>query len=148
MDQLALHDGTKLSGKWPYSEDTAFVVEKNTAYPVAQIDDHVKHTFREHKQEADHLANVGAEEQRKSPLERETTQNWKDVRGFWDGSTKTDGRSTCGVVIKSVDPDKWITIIEITVTLWTCRSLAAEVAGASVLTGILDLVLGKSLWKT
>ena len=62
MDQLALHDGTKLSGKWPYSEDTAFVVEKNTAYPVAQIDDHVKHIFREHKQEADHLANVGAEE--------------------------------------------------------------------------------------
>ena len=38
------------------------------------------------------------------------TENWKEVRGFWDVSTKTDGRSGCGIVIKGVDWDMWITI--------------------------------------
>ena len=33
--------------------------------------------------------------------------------GFWDGRTKTDARSGCGVVIKGVDQDKWITINKI-----------------------------------
>ena len=42
---------------------------KKIAYPVAQIDDYVKHIFREHNQEADHLANLGAEEQRKIMIE-------------------------------------------------------------------------------
>ena len=75
--------------------------------PVAQIDDYVKHTFCEDNQEADHLANFGAEWQRKITVERgSNAENWKAVRGFWDGSTKTDGRSCCGVVIKGVDRDE------------------------------------------
>ena len=38
---------------------------------MGQVDDHVKHVFREHNQEADHLANLGAEEQRKVTVEKE-----------------------------------------------------------------------------
>ena len=42
---------------------------------------------------------------------KETIQEiGKAVRGFWDGSNETDGRSRCSVVIKGVDKDKWITI--------------------------------------
>ena len=63
--------------------------------------------FREHNQEADHLANLGAEGERKVTVEKEDNkENWKAVRGFWDGSKKTDGRSGCGVMIKGVDSDR------------------------------------------
>ena len=93
---------------------------------------------------------MGAEGQRKITVEEgNSTENWKAVRGFWDGSKKTDGRAGCGVVIKGVDRDKWITIRKIAVLLKACTDMAAEVVGASVLTGILDLVLGKpSVWTT
>ena len=66
--------------------------------------------FRGHNHEADSLANLGAEGQRKIIVETSSnTENWKAVRGFSDGSNKTDGRSG-GVVIKGVDQDKRITI--------------------------------------
>ena len=111
---------------------------------MAQIDDYVKHIFREHDQETDHLANLGVEEQRKITVEKgNNTENWKVVRGFWDGNQKTDGRSGCGVVIKGVDRDQWITISKIAVPWNACAAMTAEVVGASVLTGILDLVIGK-----
>ena len=50
--------GQKASGEhWTGSEHTALMVRKRKiAYPVAQIDDYVKHIFREHNQEADNLA--------------------------------------------------------------------------------------------
>ena len=51
-----------------YSEDPAFVVEGKKAYPVRMIDDCVKHTCREHHQDANHLANLGTDGQRKSQL--------------------------------------------------------------------------------
>ena len=61
----------------------------------------MKHIFREHNQEADHLASMGAEGQRKITVETgNNAENWKAVLGFWDGSTKTDEESGCGVVIK------------------------------------------------
>ena len=34
---------------------------RKVAYPVAQVGDYVRHVFREHNQEADHLANFDAE---------------------------------------------------------------------------------------
>ena len=48
-------------------------------------------------------------------------------------------------VIKGVDRDrdKWITVSTIAAPLKSCTAMAAEVVGASVLPGILDLVLGK-----
>ena len=51
------------------------------AHPVGQVDDYVKHVFREHNQEADHLANLGAEDQGKVSVEtQDDTENWKGVR--------------------------------------------------------------------
>ena len=35
-------------------------------FPFSKIDGNVKHIFREHSQEADHWANLGAEAQRKN----------------------------------------------------------------------------------
>ena len=48
-------------------------------------------------------------------------------------------------MIKGVDWDKWITISQMAVPFKTCTAMAAEVVGASVLTGILDLVLAKAI---
>ena len=67
------------------------------------------------------------------------------MRGFWDGSTKTDGRSGCGVVIKGVDRDRWITISNTAVLLKACTAMAPEVVGVSRLTGILNLMLRKTI---
>ena len=53
---------------------------------------------------------------------------------------KTD-RSCCGVLIKGVDRDKWMS--KIAVPLEMSTAMAAEVVGASGVTRILDLVLGK-----
>ena len=39
------------------------------------------HTFREHTQEADHLANLGANEMKKGTVEKESNiERWKGVR--------------------------------------------------------------------
>ena len=53
---------------------------------------------------------------------------------------KKNGWSGCGVVIKAVDEDKWMTISDIAAPLKACTAMAAEIAGASVLTGVLDLL--------
>ena len=72
---------------------------------MAQVDDHVKHIFREHNQEADHLANLGAEAPRKITIEKgeNIQKTGRQLEGFCDGNTKTDGQSGCGVVIKGVE---------------------------------------------
>ena len=57
----------------------------------------VKHVYREHGQEADHWANIGAKGQRKKVLDRrDNSETWKAVRGFGDGSFKHNGKSGCG----------------------------------------------------
>ena len=92
------------------------------------------------------MANLGAEGQRKITIEKgDTTEHWKAVRGFCDGSTRTDGRSGCGVVIKGVDQDKCITSSKIAAPLKACTAMAAEVAGVCVLMGILDLVMRETI---
>ena len=112
------------------------------ALPISQIDDYVKHIFREYNREADHWANLGAEGQRKILWTKEIIL--KDgVRAFWDGSFQINGRSGCGVVIKGVDRNKWITVSKIAVPLGICTALTAEVAGVCVLAGILVFVLSK-----
>ena len=93
----------------------------------------------------DRWANLGAEEQRKVTVEKEeNTENWKAVRGFLEGSQKKDGRSGCGVLIKGVDSDKWITTSNFAVLLRTCAAMAAENVGAGVLTDVLDLLSGEN----
>ena len=101
------------------------------------MDDYVEHIFREQNQEANHWANLGAEGQRTVVVDRgNNTERWKAVRGFWDGSSKVNGRSGCGVVSNGVDRDKWITISKIAVLLGIGTATTAAVMGVCVLTGI------------
>ena len=76
-------------------------------------------------------------------LKKKCIENWKALRRIWDGSTKTNGRIGCGVVIPGVDSDTWITINKIAVFSRMCTAMAAEVVGVCVLTGIMDFALGK-----
>ena len=70
---------------------------------------------------------------------------WKAVKGFWDGSCKDNGRSRCGVAIKGVDRERWVTISRSAVPLKVGTAMGAEMMGVCVLTGILDLVFHKCL---
>ena len=70
---------------------------------------------------------------------------WRAVKGYWDGSFNDNGIIGCGVVIKGVDRERWVTISRIAVPLKVGTTMAAEVAGVCVLTGILVLVLNKCL---
>ena len=64
------------------------------------------------------------------------------MRGSCDGVAY--GRSGCGV-LQGLDRDRWITISKIAVPLKACTAMAADAAGASILTVILDLVLRKTI---
>ena len=59
------------------------------------------------------------------------------MKGYWDGCFKYNGRSVCGVVIKGVDRERWVTISKIAVPLQVGTAMAAEVAGVCVFKGIL-----------
>ena len=119
--------------------------KKKMANLLQKIDDYVKHIFREHK-EADHWANVGAEGQRKVVIDRKSNgDTWKAVKGFCDGSCKVNGTSGCGVAIKEVDRERWVTISRSAVPLKVGTAMGAEMMGVCVLTGILDLVFHKCL---
>ena len=84
---------------------------REIANPISKIDDCVKHVLRQHSQEADLLANMGTERQRKFIVDRcIITETWKAVKGFWDGSAKDNGKSGCGVVIKGFDRNTWVMI--------------------------------------
>ena len=77
----------------------------------------MKHIFREHNQEADHLANLGADGQWKITTDGvKNTEGWKAVRGYLDGDKKDNGHS--GVVITAVDKERWITISKNCSTRW------------------------------
>ena len=69
------------------------------------------------------------------------------VKGFWDGSCKDNWKSGCGVVIKGVDRERWVMISIIAVLLKVGTAMTAEMMGVCVLTGILDLVFHKCVFK-
>ena len=84
--------------------------KRRIAHPISKID-HPMRTVREHNLEADHLANLGAKGQRQIVVDKgNNDEKLKAVLGLWDGSSKINDRSGCGVVIKGVDRNKWITI--------------------------------------
>ena len=98
--------------------------KKGVAEPISNID-----------QEADHWANMGAQGRRKIVIDRrEESTVWKATRGLWDGSFKDNGRSGCGIVVKGVDREKWVTITKIALPLKASATMAAEVVGVCVLT--------------
>ena len=89
---------------------------------------------------------MGAEEQRKVVIDwKSNAARWKAVKGFGDGSCKDNGESGCGVVIKGVDRERWVTISRIAVPLKVGTAIAAETMGVCMPTGILDLVFHKCL---
>ena len=48
-----------------------------------KIGEYVKHIFRGHNQEADHLAKMGADGMKKITVEKDgNDERWKEVRGF------------------------------------------------------------------
>ena len=118
--------------------------KRRAVTPISNIDNFVKHIYRKHNQEADRWAGIGAQGRRKIGR-KDVPTTWKAIRGFWDGSFKDDGRSGCGIVIKGVDRQKWVTICKIAVPLKVGAALAAEVIGVCVLTSVLDLILCRSL---
>ena len=75
---------------------------------ISKTDDFVKHVFREHNKEADHWANIGAEGQRKIVIDKSnTSETWKAVSGYWDGSVKDNGETwmRCGDQRRSTGTD-------------------------------------------
>ena len=114
--------------------------------PLSKIDVFVNHVHKEHNQEADLWANIGAQGQRKMIVDRSNhTETWKAVTGFWDGRFKDNGKSGCGVVIKGVDRVNWVTINKIAVPLKVGTAMAAEVMGVCVITEFRDLVFNRCL---
>ena len=100
---------------------------------MSQIDDYVKHIFRKHSREDDYnrefVRKKGRMEKRYVGIETVAKKN----------------RCGCGVAIRGVDKDKWITTRKSAVSLQTCTAMIADLFGASVLTGMLDLLLDKTL---
>ena len=115
---------------------------RQASRPVGKIEDFVKHVFREHTQEGDHLANVVEGKRREELLSMASTTLVKASRG-WDGSRKDNGSSGCGVVMRAFDRKNWITISKIVVPLKVCTAIAAELTGVNVLAEVLDLLLDK-----
>ena len=54
------------------------------------------------------------------------------MKGFWDGSSKHNGGSGCGVVIQGVDRGNRITISKVAVPMGVGTVMAAEVIGVCV----------------
>ena len=51
----------------------------------------------------------------------------KAVKRFWDGSSKNNGRSDCGIVIEGVDKDTWVTLSKVAVPMGVGTAMAAKV---------------------
>ena len=60
-------------------------------------------------------------------------------------ASKTMAEGGCGVVIKGVHRERWVTISKIAIPLKVGAAMAAEIAGACVLTGIIDRIFCKCL---
>ena len=103
--------------------------KRKGAFFLSQIDEYVKHIFGEHKQVITGRTWVQKDREQLLWTKGNNTEKWKAVRGFWDGSSKRDGKSGCGVVIKGADRNKLITISKIRVLLDTCTATTAEVVG-------------------
>ena len=92
--------------------------KRRVAKPISNIDTFVQHVYREHNQEADRWATIGAKSRRIRVIDkRDDSTTKKAIRGFWDGSNKDNGRSGCGIVNEGVDRERWVTISKIAIPL-------------------------------
>ena len=103
------------------------------ATPTSNIDDFVQHNCREHYQEADHWADIGAQGKRNIDI---WFLGWKLQRRWEERLRDRDQR---------VARETRVTISKIAVPLKVGAFMAAEVIGVCVLTSVLDLILCKSL---
>ena len=77
---------------------------------VEHTGENLKHNCREHKQETDRFADLRAEGKPSATVKTlKNREDWKAVRGYWDGSAKGEGRSRFGVVLHAVARYGWIT---------------------------------------
>ena len=124
MENLPKEQGTRIPlGK--FKESCTHGGRKGAATPTSNIDNFVKHIFREHKQEADRWADIGAQGRRIIDIYRkDASTTLKYVVSGMEAS-KDDGSSGCGIVIKEVE--KLVTISKIAVPLKMGAAIAAEV---------------------
>ena len=120
--------------------------KRGAATPISNIDNFVKHIYREHNQEADHRADMEHKGQEKL-ISIGNTLPQHGNRCVVSGMEAL--KTTAGVVAKwwskeLVDREK-VTISKIAVPLKVCAAEAAEVIGVCVLTTVLDLILCRSL---
>ena len=89
--------------------------KENIASPISKIDDFVKHVYREHNQEADHWAKIGAQGHWNVAFDRcDNSETWKAVKGFSDGSlNERQWKMWMWCVIKVFDRGRWVTISKI-----------------------------------
>ena len=73
--------------------------KRGIAYPVRKIDDDVKHEFREHNQEADHLGNLGAEG--KSKITNDGKKTLRKHRKQFQAIGTVEERTTDAVAVVS-----------------------------------------------
>ena len=78
-------------------------MEGEKAYLARMIDDCVKHISKEHNQEADHLANLGTEEQRKITSEECRRMESKQYVVIGMAAKNKMAGFGCRVVIKAGD---------------------------------------------
>ena len=72
--------------------------------PVQKIGDSVEHIYGDHNQEADHMADWGAKAVTKVTVESLTnSEKLNSTRGYWDGSTKSNGSNGGGIVVGAAD---------------------------------------------
>ena len=93
--------------------------KKKIANLFSEIDDYVKHIFREQNQIRRITGPMWEPKDRGKLLVtgKVMLTHGKAVKGLWDGSCKDNGESGCGVVIKAVDRERWVTISRIAVLL-------------------------------
>ena len=102
------------------------------ATPISNIDNFVKHVYREQNQEANHWADTGAQGRRKLDIFwKNVPTTWKAIRGFWNGSFKDNNKSDFKIVIKGVDRQKLVTISKIAVFLKVSAAMARVVVGSA-----------------
>ena len=61
--------------------------------------------------------------------------------------SKAKGKFGCGVIIKAADRGAWRTITKIALPLGTDSAMTAEVLGACILVGAMDLILNRAINK-
>ena len=145
VDQWDQCDGTKVPGNvGSIQRPLQSRWKRQVAYPVGQVDDCVKHAPTRAQSGGRPPSEPGCGRTEKDhSLERRQHRKLEGCTRILGRQQKDIRKKWMWYVIQGVDRDKWITISEVPVPLTTCTAMAAGVLGASVLTGILDLVCRK-----